>query len=54
MMMKHHGVYVSTSTSRRQTEGIGAYAELVQNEQVKAQLLHNNSGSESDLKRKNS
>src|SRR5260370_1248174 len=27
-LMQHHGVYVSASTSRRQTEAIGAFAEV--------------------------
>jgi len=35
LLMQHHGVYVSASTSRRQTEAIGAVAELVQDEQAK-------------------
>jgi hypothetical protein len=34
-LMQHHGVQVSASTSRRQTESIGASAEAVQNEQAK-------------------
>ncbi len=34
-LMQHHGVQVSASTSRRQTEAIGASAEEVQNEQAK-------------------
>src|SRR5205807_381616 len=33
--MQHHGVQVSASTSRRQTEAIGASAEAVQNEQAR-------------------
>ncbi len=37
-LMQHHGVYVSASTSRRQTEAIGACAEVVQDEQAKAVL----------------
>jgi hypothetical protein len=37
-LMQHHGVYVSASTSRRQTEAIGACAEAVQDEQAKAVL----------------
>jgi hypothetical protein len=35
MLLKHHGVYASAATSRRQTESIGACAEQVQNEQAK-------------------
>jgi len=34
-LMQHHGVQVSASTSRRQTEAIGVSAEAVQNEQAK-------------------
>lgn len=52
MMMKHHGVYVSASTSRRQTECIGASAELVQNEQAKTKLLQKSSDSDKDDKTK--
>jgi len=33
--MQHHGVQVSASTSRRQTEAIGVFAEAVQNEQAR-------------------
>ena len=33
--MQHHGVQVSASTSRRQTEAIGTSAEAVQNEQAR-------------------
>jgi len=43
MLVKHHGVHVSASTSRRQTECIGAFAELVQNEEAKAKLLQKSS-----------
>ncbi len=35
LLKQHHGVEVSTSTSRRQTQAIGASAEAVQNEQAK-------------------
>ncbi len=34
-LMQHHGVQVSASTSRRQTEAIGVFAEAVQNEQAR-------------------
>jgi len=34
LLKQHHGVEVSISTSRRQTEAIGASAETVQNEQA--------------------
>jgi hypothetical protein len=50
MMLKHPGVSVSASTSRRQTEEIGASAEFVQNEQAKAELLKKSSKSERDGK----
>jgi hypothetical protein len=40
MLKQHHGVYVSASTSRRQTEALGACAEAVQNEQALATLMH--------------
>jgi hypothetical protein len=54
MLLKHHGVQVSVSTSRRQTEDIGASAELVQNEQAKAQLVQKSSNSEKEVKEKKS
>jgi hypothetical protein len=38
MLRQHHGVQVSASTSRRQTEELGASAEAVQNEQAMAIL----------------
>jgi len=38
-LMQHHGVCVSASTSRRQTEAIGACAEVMQNEEANAVLL---------------
>ena len=38
MLQQHHGVQVSASTSRRQTEELGACAEAVQNEQAMALL----------------
>jgi len=37
-LMQHHGVCVSGSTSRRQTEAIGACAEVVQNKEAKARV----------------
>jgi hypothetical protein len=39
MLQQHHGVHVSASTSRRQTEALGAAAEAVQNEQARATLV---------------
>src|SRR5437588_3938036 len=39
MLHQHHGVQVSASTSRRQTEELGACAEAVQNEQAMAILM---------------
>jgi hypothetical protein len=39
MLHQHHGVYVSASTSRRQTEALGTCAEAVQNEHALATLL---------------
>ena len=41
MLKQHHGVQVSASTSRRQTEELGACAEAVQNEQAMATLVKN-------------
>src|SRR5262249_30749213 len=38
MLLQHHGVQASASTTRRQTEDIGVSAELVQNEEAKAKL----------------
>jgi hypothetical protein len=52
MLLHHHGVQISASTSRRQTEDIGACTELVQNEQSKEKLLQNSSDSEEDVKKK--
>lgn len=52
MMLQHHGVQVSVSTSRRQTEDLGASAEFVQNEEAKAKLLQKSSGSGKDDKKK--
>lgn len=52
MLMKHHGVQVSASTSRRQTECIGASAELVQNEQAMTKLLQKSSEPEKDVETK--
>ena len=48
MLMQHHGVSISASTSRRQTEAIGASAEVVQDEQAKAVLLQDSSLSEEE------
>ena len=42
MLKQHHGVHVSASTSRRQTEDLGACAEAVQNEQAMATLGQKN------------
>jgi len=42
MLKQHHGVQVSASTSRRQTEELGAAAEAVQNEQAKAKFKQKN------------
>jgi hypothetical protein len=52
MMLQHHGVQVSASTSRRQTEDLGASAEFVQNEEAKAKLLQKSSDSGRDDKKK--
>jgi hypothetical protein len=38
MLQQHHGVQVSASTSRRQTQALGAAAEAVQNEQARTTL----------------
>ena len=54
MMLKHHGVSVSASTSRRQTEDLGSSAEFVQNEQAKARLLQKSLDSESGIKKEKS
>ncbi len=48
-LMQHHGVYVSASTSRRQTEAIGVSAEIVQNEQEKSVLQQDSSLLEKDI-----
>jgi len=45
MLMQHHGVAVSASTSRRQTEALGACAEVVQNEQAE-EVLHDSNTDE--------
>lgn len=42
-LQQHHGVQVSAATSRRQTEELGACAEVVQNEQAQALLRQKNS-----------
>ena len=39
MLQQHHGVQVSASTSRRQTEALGAAAQAVQNAQARTTLL---------------
>lgn len=43
LLQQHHGVQVSAATSRRQTEELGACAEVVQNEQAQALLRQKNS-----------
>jgi hypothetical protein len=48
-LMQHHGVCVSASTSRRQTEALGACAEVVQNKEAKAVLQQGNFSSEKDV-----
>ena len=48
MLKQHHGVQVSASTSRRQTEELGAAAEAVQNEQARATLRQKNTNSKQD------
>lgn len=52
MLLKHHGVQISASTSRRQTEEIGASAEQVQNEQAKAAYSKKDSKTEHQEKTK--
>lgn len=52
MLMKHHGVHVSPCTSRRQTEGIGAFAELAQNEEAMTKLLQKSPDSEKGVETK--
>jgi hypothetical protein len=48
MLQQHHGVQVSASTSRRQTEELGAAAEAVQNEQARASLGQKNTTPKKD------
>jgi hypothetical protein len=48
MLKQHHGVQVSASTSRRQTEELGAAAEAVQNEQARASLRQKNTTSKQE------
>jgi hypothetical protein len=48
MLASHHGIHVSASTSRRQTEEIGSCAEVVQNEQAKAVLQQGSTMSRKD------
>lgn len=43
LLQQHHGVQVSAATSRRQTEELGACAEVVQNEQAQGLLRQKNS-----------
>jgi hypothetical protein len=46
MLAQHHGVHVSASTSRRQTEALGTAAESVQDEQAKEKLAGKTSNSD--------
>jgi hypothetical protein len=48
LLKEHHGVQVSASTARRQTEELGACAEAVQNEQAMATLRQKNSKAKKD------
>jgi hypothetical protein len=48
MLKQHHGVHVSASTSRRQTEDLGASAEAVQNEQAMATGVQKNTNPKKD------
>jgi hypothetical protein len=48
MLQQHHGVHVSASTSRRQTEELGASAEAVQNAQARATLRQKNTKPKKD------
>ncbi len=48
MLKQHHGVHVSASTSRRQTEDLGASAEAVQNEQAMATVVQKNTKPKKD------
>jgi hypothetical protein len=48
MLKEHHGVQVSASTARRQTEELGACAEAVQNEQAMATLGQKNTTTTKD------
>jgi len=52
MLLKHHGVYVSASTSRRQTEDLGRFAECVQNEEAKTKFVQKSSKGERNGKSK--
>jgi hypothetical protein len=47
-LMQHHGVSISASTSRRQTEAVGVCAEEVQDKQANDVLLHDDLVSEKD------
>ena len=53
-LLHHHGVSISASTSRRQTEAVGACAEEVQDKQANDVLLHDDLGSEKDMPSNNS
>ena len=48
MLKPHRGVQVSASTSRRQTEELGASAEGVQNEQAMATFVQKNTNAKQD------
>ena len=50
MLRKHHGVQISTSTSRRQTESIGACAEQIQNQQAEEAFAQKNVPKEKEEK----
>ena len=48
MLQQHHGVHMSASTSRRQTEALGATALAVQNEQAMTTLMHKDAKAKPD------
>ena len=52
MLNQHHGVQVSASTSRRQTEELGACAEVVQNEQARVTFVQKDAKPKPDAARK--
>jgi hypothetical protein len=54
MLLQHHGVQVSASPSRRQTEDLGAEAEIVQKEQAKEIFLQKDSNQEKEVIQKES